>query len=80
MCLVFFGASAVFFSAIIASAYSIKLGWEPNSDPDLRGYILYSKQGSPGPPYDQIDIYREKNLANPLRPMVRITDLEKDLT
>jgi len=78
--LVFWGASAGLFSAIIASAYSIKLGWNTNSEADLEGYMLYGRQGSPCPPYDQIDTYREKNLADPLNPMVRITDLDKDLT
>jgi hypothetical protein len=77
--LVFLWASSGLFSAIIASAYSIKLGWEPNGEPDLEGYMLYSRQGSPCPPYDHIDTYPEKDLTDPLNPSVRITDLEKDL-
>jgi hypothetical protein len=50
ICLVFWGASAGLFSAIIASAYSIKIGWDPNSEADLEGYMLYGRQGSPCPP------------------------------
>ena len=76
----FLGASAVFFSPIIASAYSAKIGWDSNSEPELEGYILYSRQGSPCPPYDYVDTYPEMEFADPLHPVARIIDLDKNVT
>jgi hypothetical protein len=73
-------ASMVFFLATIASAYSVKIGWNPNDEPDLEGYILYGSQDSPCPPYYEIDSYQEKILPNPLTPVVKVTKLEKNVT
>jgi hypothetical protein len=80
LCLFFLWASVGLFSATTALAYSINLGWDPNSEPDLEGYILYTRQGSPCPPYDYFTYYPEKNLANPLSPCAGIIGLKNNLT
>jgi len=72
------GASAIFFAPLIASAYSIKIGWNPNDEPDIEGYILYSRQGSPGPPYEYVDTYPEIDFADPLHPVIKIVDLNRN--
>jgi hypothetical protein len=56
------------------------LAWDANTEPDLEGYVVYGKQGSPNPPYDYIDTYPEVDLADPLNPKAVITDLESDVT
>ena len=56
------------------------LAWDANTEPDLEGYVVYGKQGSPDPPYDYVDTYPEVDLADPLNPRAVITDLESDLT
>ena len=66
---------ALFFPAGI-SAYEVTMAWDPNGEPELEGYILYSRVGDPCPPYNYIDTYPEEVLANPLMPMVKVTDLE----
>ena len=62
------------------AAYQIILSWDPNTEPDLEGYVLYGRQGSPGPPFDHIDTYPEVDLADPLTPRAVIADLESDVT
>ena len=62
------------------TANQIILSWDPNTEPDLEGYVLYGKQGSPDPPFDYIDTYSEVDLADPLNPRAVITDLESDVT
>lgn len=77
---VLLAVSMVFFGASIALTYSVRIAWDSNEDPDLEGYILYGSEESPCPPYYHIDTYPEKKMANPLYPMVKITDLENNLT
>ena len=62
------------------AADQIILAWDPNTEPDLEGYVLYGKQESPGPPYDYIDTYPEVDLADPLNPSAVVADLESDVT
>jgi len=76
----FWWATVGILSAPTASGYSVKLGWDPNDEADLEGYILYGSQDSPCPPYYEIDFYPEKVLVNPLTPMVEVTELEKNVT
>ena len=74
-CLVLLLATALFSSAAIP-VYEKSLAWDANDEPDLEGYKLYSRVGNPCPPYNYIDTYPEDELANPLWPMVKVTDLE----
>jgi uncharacterized membrane protein YgcG len=62
------------------AANQIILSWDPNTEPDFEGYVLYGKQGSPDPPFDYVDSYPEVDLADPLNPRAVITDLESDVT
>ena len=68
------------FQITSAAAEQIILSWDPNTEPDLEGYVLYGKQGSPDPPFDHIDSYPEVDLTDPLNPRAVITDLESDVT
>ncbi len=62
------------------AADQIILAWDANTEPDLEGYFVYGKQGSPSPPYDYVATYPEVDLADPLNPSAVITDLESDVT
>ena len=65
-------------SQSLAFSYELTFAWDSNTEPDLQGYKLYSRKGSPCPPYDLIGIFPENELANPLLPMVEIKGLEPD--
>ena len=68
-------ATALFSSAAIP-VYEKSLAWDANDEPDLEGYILYSRVGNPCPPYNYIDTYPEDELAYPLSPRVMVTNFE----
>ena len=75
ICLVYLLSTTLFIPADI-SAYEKTFAWDANDEPDLEGYILYSSVGNPCPPYNYIDTYPEEELANPLMPMAKVTNLE----
>ena len=75
ICLVVLLSTALFSPAVI-SDYEKTLAWDANDEPDLEGYKLYSRVGNPCPPYNYIATYPEDELANPLIPMVKVTNLE----
>jgi hypothetical protein len=58
-------------------AKKVTLGWDPNPEPDLEGYVVYRNVGSPGPPYKHSDTLPEDDLADPLNPMVTLTGLNE---
>ena len=60
-----------------AIAASVTLGWDPNSEPDLEGYVVYRNVGSPGPPYDYSDTLPEDDFVDPLHPEATLTGLEE---
>ena len=62
------------------AADQVLLAWDANTEPDLEGYFVYRKQGSPSPPYDYVAAYPEVDLADPLNPSAVITNLESDVT
>jgi hypothetical protein len=74
-----FWASWLLFTAAAANAYSIKIGWDPNVEPDLEGYNLYYSEGSLGPPFFWFWTYQVKDLADPQNPMVVISGLDRDV-
>ena len=76
----FWSSSVVLFLPNTASSYSVKIGWDSNSEPDLEGYKLYNRERSPCPPYNHVDTYSEMDLINPLYPVVKIIDLDKNIT
>ena len=55
--------------------YDIVLGWDPNYDPDLAGYILYVDDGTTPMPYGYVDTYELDDL-DPVNPMIKIDDLK----
>jgi len=73
--LVYLLSTTLFIPADI-SAYEMTFAWDANDEPDLEGYKLYSRVGDPCPPYNYIDTYPEDELANPLLPMVKVTNFE----
>ena len=78
--IVFWGSCLVLFSANMATAYSILLGWDPVEADDLEGYIIYYSWDSPCPPYDRVGKYPERNIADPFHPMAQINGLDEDVT
>ena len=68
------------FAASTIAADEIILAWDANTEPDLEGYVVYNKKGSPSPPYDYVESYPEEGLADPLNPSAVIADLESDVT
>ncbi len=80
MVLLALAALFISFETASSAANEIILSWDPNTEPDLEGYVLYGKQGSPDPPFDYIDTYPEVDLTDPLNPRAVITDLESDVT
>ena len=60
-----------------ANAEDVTIGWDPNSEPDLEGYVVYRNIGSPGPPYDHADTLPEDDLADPLHPQATLSGLEE---
>ena len=57
-------------------AYDVTVAWDPNEEPNLEGYTIHYNIESPGPPFQYSNDVAEQDLANPLNPMVTITDLQ----
>jgi hypothetical protein len=62
----------------VANAATVTLGWSPNDEPDLEGYVVYRNREEPGPPYKDSDEVQEDELENPLHPRLKLTGLKKD--
>jgi hypothetical protein len=54
------------------------LGWSPNDEPDLEGYVVYRNTDEPGPPYKYSDEVSEDEFDDPLNPRLKLTGLKKD--
>ena len=80
MVLLTLSAFFISFETSSLAADQIILAWGPNTEPDLEGYVLYGRRGSPDPPFDYVDTYPEVDFADPLNPRAVITDLESDVT
>lgn len=61
-----------------AGAEEVTLGWSPNDEPDLEGYVIHRNTNSPGPPYNYSDTIPEGELADPLHPKATLTGLQED--
>jgi hypothetical protein len=79
-CICRFAAAFVFLLLFfsLSDAKTVTLGWDPNDEPDLEGYVVYRNVDSPGPPYRYSDELPEEDLANPLYPRVKITGLQEN--
>ena len=62
----------------VANGATVTLGWEPNPEPDLEGYVIYRNAEEPGPPYTYSNELPEDELADPLNPRLKLTGLKKD--
>jgi hypothetical protein len=77
-CLIFL---ACFLSPLFPSlclGKNVTMGWDPNPEPDLEGYVIYRNTGSPGPPYKYAATLSEDDLTNPLSPMVTLTGIKEN--
>jgi hypothetical protein len=61
-----------------ASAAVATLGWSPNDEPDLEGYVVYRNPEKSGPPYKYSDEVQEDELEDSLNPRLKLTGLKKD--
>ena len=64
-------------AAPTAFAKTATLAWDANEEPDLEGYVVHRKTGSPGPPYSYSDEVPEEELVDPLHPKAQLTDLQE---
>jgi len=73
--------TALIFSlmAVCALAYDVTLAWDPNPDPDLAGYILYTRENEPESNFHQLDYYSLDEI-DPNNPQGVVNDLESGKT
>ncbi len=62
----------------VANAATVTLGWSPNDEPDLEGYVVYRNPEKSGPPYKYSDEVQEDELDDPLHPRLKLTGLKND--
>ena len=76
--LVFFFLLIALFLVNIENAHGarVTVRWNPNNEPDLAGYVLYSSQGAPGEPYDYVATYPLGSI-NPAKPSCRILKMQR---
>ena len=55
----------------------VTMAWDPNSEPDLEGYGVYFRKGTPGPPYDLAGNLALADITNPYAPFFIVSGLEK---
>ena len=60
-----------------AGAYDVVIGWDPNTENDLAGYVLYVDDGTSNLPYEYVDTYPLEDI-DPSNPASQITGLEDD--
>jgi len=61
-----------------ANAYDIHFAWDPNSEPDLAGYVLYVDDGTTEMPYEYVDTYPLDDI-DPNNPGAKMADLQNDI-
>jgi len=61
-----------------AAGYDVTIAWDPNSEANLAGYVLYVDDGTTTMPYEYVDDYPLKNI-DPENPRAKITDLQEDI-
>ena len=72
-------ATILFFLTLSsANAYDVVLAWDPNTEPDLSGYILYVDDGTSNLPYEHFATY-PLEVIDPNNPVITITGLQDDL-
>ena len=81
---VYLGWRLVVFGLLITLLWStsvlsadLTLAWDPNSEPDLKGYSVYFRRDTPGPPYDVAGDLNLSELTNSRAPSFVVSGLEK---
>ena len=69
----------IFFFLLVtpAGAYDLMLQWDPNSEPDVAGYVLYVDDGTSVSTYEYFDTYPLADI-DPDNPSSIITGLQTD--
>jgi fibronectin type 3 domain-containing protein len=62
-----------------AHAYDVTLAWDPNTEPDLAGYILYIREDEPESNFHQVDYYSLDEI-DPNNPQGAVNELESGKT
>ena len=65
--------------AAYAHAYDLTLAWDPNTEPELAGYILYTRENEPGSNFNQVDYYSLDEI-DPNNPQGTVNELESGKT
>lgn len=65
--------------AAYAHAYDITLAWDPNTEPELAGYILYTRENEPESNFHQVDYYSLDEI-DPNNPQGSVNELEGSKT
>lgn len=65
--------------AAYAHAYDITLAWDPNTEPELAGYILYTRENEPESNFHQVDYYSLDEI-DPNNPQGSVNELESSKT
>lgn len=80
----FLGWRLVLFGFLITLLWStsvlsadVTLAWDPNSEPDLEGYGVYFRKGTPGPPYELAGNLALADITNDDAPFFIVSGLEK---
>jgi hypothetical protein len=75
--LVLFSFFIALLCATPALSADVTLAWDPNSEPDLKGYGVYFRKDNPGPPYDLAGYLPLEDLKNDDTPSFVVSGLEK---
>jgi len=62
-----------------AQGFEVALAWDPNTDPDIAGYILYSRKDGSGSSYSQVEDYSLDEI-DPGSPQCTVTAMESGVT
>ena len=69
---------ALLASVSIAYAYDVTLAWDPNSEPDLGGYIVYVNEDASHTPFYQLDAVSMDEIE-PDDPRYTVVELKYDV-
>jgi len=62
-----------------AQGFEVALAWDPNTEPDIAGYILYAREDGSGSSYAQVEYYPLDEI-DPGSPQCTVTAMESGVT